>query len=301
MTDDNGSATQLAADAGTPDSANGNGDQGSNASAADPFSGLDTGTREWVGNKGYKSVADIAQAARNAESLIGRSVQLPGDDAKPEDIDQFMSKVTAKFRPEKADGYQLKPPDGLPDGMSIDDGFTTSFREAAHKAGLTAQQAAAMFGWTVDQSATATRASNEATAEAATAATKALEAKFGGASGSDQFKQGMQYANLAVKKLGGDALVSGLKDAGLLSDEGSILNAPLAIAFHEAGKALFTEDGLERGVGGSASGENPFDGPADKLNWTKIHMAIKQDRPNAIRLIRAANKNPADFGIRDAA
>ena len=51
-----------------------------NGAAADPFIGLETGTRDWIGTKGYKSVSDVAKALRmslaSASALSERLVRL---------------------------------------------------------------------------------------------------------------------------------------------------------------------------------------------------------------------------------
>lgn len=300
MTDTNGSATALQSDAGTPAAANGAGGEGSSASAADPFAGLDTGTREWIGSAGIKDVASLAAKARNAESLIGQSVRLPGKDAKPEDVDAFLSKVLSPFRPEKPEGYDFKLPDGLPEGMPYDNAFADRFKAAAHAAGIPTKAAAALHDFYVKETAGVFQTQAELTAKQVGDATKALETEWGAAKDSDAYKQSVGYAGKFIAEFGGDALLKGLTDAGLIGDGGVVLNPAVAIAFAKAGKLLFSEGDMVRG-GGAASGDNPFEGADDKLNWTKIHAAIRADRGNAVRLIKAANKKLSDFGLTETA
>lgn len=300
MTDaTNGSAT-LNADAGTPGAANGGNGEGSSGAAADPFAGLDAGTREWIGKAGVKDVAALAAKARNAESLIGRSVQLPAKDAKPEDHDAFLAKVLAPYRPEKAEGYDFKLPEGLPENMPYDQDFAAKFKAAAHSAGLTAKQSAALHDFYVKSTAEVFQKSTEATAAKAAAATKAVEEAWGGAVDSDAFKASANFANRALRELGGEDLQKAFTDAGLLGDGGVILNPAIAIAFAKIGKALFTEGGMDKGATAAAA-DNPFkDGPMGG-NQTMMHKAIKEDRQKAISLIRAAGHKPEDWGIKDAA
>lgn len=300
MTDTNGSATALQSDAGTPAAANGAGGEGSPAGAADPFAGLDTGTREWIGTAGIKDVASLAAKARNAESLIGQSVRLPGKDAKPEDVDAFLSKVLSPYRPEKPEGYEFKLPDGLPEGLPYDKAFADRFKAAAHAAGIPTKAAAALHDFYVKETAAIFQTAAEATRTQVEAATKALETAFGGAKDSDAFKQSVGYAGKFIAEFGGEDLMKGLTDAGLLGDGGVVLNPAVAIAFAKAGKMLFKEDGLVNGSG-STAGENPFDGELDKLNQTAVHRAIKTDRARAIQQIKAAGKKPSDFGLVETA
>lgn len=301
MTDANGSATQIAADAGTPDPANGDAGQGSDGTPNDPFSGLDTGTREWVGNKGYKSVSDIAQAARNAENLIGRSVRLPGDDAKPEDIDKFVLEATAKYRPDKADGYEFKLPDGVPEDMPYDEDFAGGLKTKAHELGLTARQAAGLHDWYVSVYADGYKATQEANDAKAVEATAALEKTFGGEAGSDAFKAGNALAGRAMDELGGKPLIDTLKAKGMIDEKGYILDPSFASAFYKVGKALFTEDGHEHGNGDATAADNPFLPGPNKGNQTLQMQMIGKDREAAIRLIRAAGHKPEDWNISAAA
>lgn len=295
----NGSAT-LSADAGTPGSTNGGSGEGSAAAAADPFAGLDAGTREWIGKAGLKDVASLAAKARNAESLIGRSIQLPGKDAKPEEVDAYLAKATAPFRPEKPEGYELKLPDGLPENLPYDQDFAAKFKAIGHSLGLTAKQAAGVHDFYVKATADAFTKGATDTAAKAAAATEALQKEWGGPVDSPAFKQSATLANRALIELGGEPLQKALTDAGLLADGGIVLSPAIANALLKAGKALFAEGDLDHGQS-TVTGPNPFkDGPMGG-NQTMMHKAIKEDRQKAISLIRAAGHKPEDWGIKDAA
>lgn len=71
-----------------------------------------------------------------AESLIGRKIGIPGDDAKPEELEKFYSTL----RPAKADDYEIKL------GEKPDEEFVKVFRAAAHKAGMSKKQLAELTG-----------------------------------------------------------------------------------------------------------------------------------------------------------
>ena len=286
-----------AAPAGTPGENKGGGDQGSDATASDAFAGLDTGTREWIGTKGYKTVADVTAAARNAESLIGRSVQIPADDAKPEDIEKFLDKATAKYRPKDADGYEFKLPEGVPKEMPYDADFAKEFKGAAHKLGLTARQAAAVHDFYVGRAAGAFTAQGEANGARASAATEALE-KAWGKPDSETFQKQSDNALRAIKGLGGDELMASFREAGLFAKVGAndvVMSGPIAIALAKVGERLFKEDSLEAGSSQNAS-DNPFkDGP-DKGNLTAQGILWNSDPEKAERLVRAAGFTPEQFG-----
>lgn len=281
---------------GTPPPANGADGKAANG-AADPFSGLETGAREWVGTKGYKSVSDLAAAARNAESLIGRSVQLPADDAKAEDVDKYLSKATEKYRPKDAAGYEFKLPDGVPKEMPYDGEFAKSFKAWSLDAGLTARQAAGLHDQFVKHQAGAFTAANEAFLKRGGDVTTALEKAFGGAQGSDPFKEGVLSIDKGISeiskaaKLADGELLQALKEAGLIGGpEGKyILSAPIARAFAQVGK-FYAEDRMIDGQGGAT--DNPF--AAGKDNETEQMRLAKADPEKARRLIRQAGRE-TDF------
>ncbi len=292
MTEDvDGSATVLEPNAGAPAADKGGGGEGSSAAASDPFTGLETGTREWIGTKGYKSVGDLAKAARDAESLIGSSIRVPGADAKDED----WTKVFARLgRPETPDGYEIARPESLPEDAFAEN--AKALKEVAHKAGLTPRQAKAVGDFIFGAADANLKAQTEQAQADALAATTELEKTFGGDSSSDAFKGAMQLAGRALAEMGGDKLMADLKATGLVSEEGHIRNAGIASAFWKVGKALHTEHGLHRGDTASGA-ENPFkDGP-NKGNMTEQMRAIRNDRDKAKRLMREAGHDPKDWGI----
>ena len=285
-------AALASADAGSADAAKGAGDQGSNAGAADPLAGLDTGSREWVEKNGVKSLADAVKTAREAQSLIGRSVQIPADDAKPEDVDKFLSKATEKYRPKDAAGYEFKLPDGVPEGMPYDAEFAGEFKQWAHDNGLTASQAQKLHDNWVGKAVTAFTKSNEDLATKVSTATADMEKEWG-ASDSEGFKANAAWAVRAGEGLG---LMDALKEVGLLGPDNLVLNSKIAVALAKVGQAMFKEDSLEGG-GGGAVADNPFKEGPGKGNLTEQMQLIRTDRPRAIRLIRAAGHEPKGFGL----
>lgn len=73
---------------------------------------------------------EVFKKLDGAESLIGKKTLIPGADAKPEDWDQFLSKL----RPEKPEDYEVKV------GEGADQEFLKTFREASHHAGVSKVQ-----------------------------------------------------------------------------------------------------------------------------------------------------------------
>jgi hypothetical protein len=293
MTDANGSATAEKPDAGIPDAAKGADDKGSPVSTSDPFSGLqDAGIRDWVGKAGIKTVEDLAVKARNAESLIGRSVQVPDDKAKPEDWEKVWGRLG---RPEKADGYDFNLPEGVPKEMPYDADFANEAKGAFHQLGLTAKQAAGVHDFYVKKQGAAFAANAEGLSKRAVDATADLEKTWGPQEG-DAFKGNVEMANRALEKLG---ILPGIKAAGLIGEVNGhsiVLDANIAKAMATVGRAMFKEDTAVGGTGGT-SVDNPFkDGPT-KGNQTAMALLIKNDRARAISLMREAGHKPEDWGL----
>lgn len=287
MTDD---VTNGSVETGTPAAAQSAvlGNEGSKTETAsnDPFVGLDEDTRGWVGAKGIKDIASLAKSARNAEQMIGKSVVLPGDDAKPEDWAKVWDRLG---RPEKPEGYELAPPEGMPESMPYDQGFADWFKSEAHKANATKGQAKSIHDAFVVMSVE--RATKDAQARVDKA--NADLASAWGAKDSDQFKENLVLADRGIKTLGGDALMSSLKANGLIGPSGEILDATIAVAFAKAGKSLGTEGQFVSG--NAATADNPF--MPGKENITQQMLSWKTD-PNKARMqMAAAGKSPRDFGL----
>lgn len=91
----------------------------------------------------YGSLNEAVRAFVNAESLIGRSVQIPPKDAPQEVRDKFFERLG---RPKTARDYALTVPD-LPKGVEWDKELTAAFAEEAHAMGLTQEQYDRLVAW----------------------------------------------------------------------------------------------------------------------------------------------------------
>lgn len=282
----NGSAT-----AGTPEATVGTVETPSGSqvptNAADPFSALDADTRDWVGKKGIKDVAGLASSALNAERLIGKAVVLPGEDAKPEDWEKFYTRLG---RPTASDGYELAPPETMPESLPYNQEFAGWFKGAAFEAGLSKQAAKTLHDKFVGMSV---EAATKQAQDAVDKANSELRAAWGDPA-SDTYKANLKLADRGIQALGGDALMGALKGAGLLGPKGEVLSASIAQAFAKAGKSLATEGEFVTG-GSSGGADNPY--LPGRENLTEQMKLYKSDPVRAIAMIRAAGKNPADFGI----
>lgn len=281
--------------AGSPPAANGLPGQGSPPASDDPLAGLaEPGSRDWAEKNGIKSLPDAVKAAREAQALIGRSVQVPGDDAKPDEVDKYLDKATAKYRPKDAAGYEYKLADGLPEDFNYDKDFAAESKTWAAEGKLTSRQAQLLHDKWVAKQADAHKAAREAFAKRVNEASDALVKDWGPLEG-EKFKG---ESEMALRALRGLELEDSFHSLGLLAQIGNdrniVVDPKVAHALATVGRAMFKEDTLVTGTGGGAAGNNPF----ATGNATEQNILWNKDRAKAMSLIQAAGKTPADFGYR---
>jgi hypothetical protein len=284
-------ATATAVPAGTPEAQPATTDNGSAVQATnDPFSGLSEDTRKWVETKGYKSPEDIVKAYQSAEQKLGTTLTPPKDDAPQEEWAKFYDKLG---RPEKAEGYDFKRPEGLPEDLPYSDELASTSKNWMHEAGLNPKQAQAIHdkfaGYMADQQ----KAVQEAQAKAVTE-THADLTKDWGPQDSEGFKQKLALADRAMKKLG---LTDAYKQTGILLPDGALTNPQIAKAFAEIGHAMFKEDTI--GNEAVPVSDNPFKKDAQgNRNIAGISALFKTDPERAKRLAREAGEDPLNWGLR---
>jgi hypothetical protein len=98
----------------------------------------DDGIRRWAQAKGWKDPLAAVESNYNLERLIGldragRTVVLPREDAPPEEVQAFRSRLGV---PESAEGYALPLPEGAPPE------FARNAAQWMHEAGVPAKAAA---------------------------------------------------------------------------------------------------------------------------------------------------------------
>lgn len=227
--------------------------EGSSVPAANDFlAGLqDAESRQWVESKGYKDINNIVSDARYADKLkaeVGdlrsKSLTPPAQDAKPEEWDSFYAKLG---RPEKAEAYDFKMPDGLPENLPYDGEFANQYKAWAHQAGLTPKQAQSQHDAFVKYQAVQTAKHQEAQAAAEKQQTEAAHAaitKAWGDKGSNSYQTELQWADRAFQH-------GGIKDAlarmGITNAEGTIREPEFAVFLARAGKAMFAEPSFVTG------------------------------------------------------
>lgn len=89
----------------------------------------------------FSTISELGKSYLELEGKIGKSVEIPGDNATAEELDAFYKRIG---RPEKSDDYEFDRPD-LPEGAAYDEALEKEYRETALKLGLTKRQAADLW------------------------------------------------------------------------------------------------------------------------------------------------------------
>lgn len=156
------------------------GDGGADAGGGDGGSGdsgpwhaglkLDADTSNWLGDKGYDSPQAAFAAHREIERWQGRAIELPGDDATPEQWDRIYNRLG---RPERPEDYEIDF------GPSIGDAEKASVLSSLHGLGLTQKQVEGLYRFQVDRIARAGRAAEMAQNQAIEEDFRKLDADWG--------------------------------------------------------------------------------------------------------------------------
>ena len=260
---------------GDAGSSSGNGNGVSDIQGNDPWSGLaDTGNRDTVKNKGWKTHDDAVKSYRELETAYSK---------RHEEVRTF-----------KADEYKIPAPTNLPDGMPYDNKFMTNFVEQAAKIGIAPKQASDLHEWFVGSAASSFKSVREAevaaTKEAVAKAESALTTKWGDPA-AETFKRNTDAA-LRALRMSSPALRSAMVAAGAIKTvDGKDLVADAASfeVLAQIGSAMFKEDAPNNNptdVG------NPFD---PKSENTMLQNELVQKNPDkAIALIKAAGPKVYD-------
>ncbi|MER8835262.1 hypothetical protein [Mesorhizobium sp. M0909] len=269
-----------------------NGDNGSAPPTAQSWlDGLSEGNRKLAETKGWtkpESLDRVFASYAELERQQGESLRVPAADAAAEDWDRFHARLPEAMRPltspEKVD---YRRPDGLPENFAYSDELANASKAWAVEAGATPKVAQAYHDRFVGYMAEQAKAQQIAVARSVETTHDDLVRDWG-PTGSDGFRQKLEVANRAMKKLG---LVNAYKAKGILLPDGALTDPQIAKAFHAIGEAMFREDTIDGNA--ALSGGNPFKrNAAGERNLTGISALVKSDPARARRLAREAGENP---------
>lgn len=188
----------------------------------------------------FKGVKDALVSGINLQGLLGKkadAVLIPGPDSPPDVIAKFREKLGV---PENPEGYGLKKPDNLPEGVTWDEARVKDFSKLAHDLSLTPQQVAKLQEWDMTQAVGSSARTQEAIIATEKAELQKQETKLSEAWGNGaDFTKNKELATRA-------AVTAGFTVEQLGSDP-IFRNADVVKAFAKLG-SLMSEDTLAKGA-----------------------------------------------------
>lgn len=291
MTDTDNAAPASADTAVATSDAVANGSQNT-APVTDWTAALPEDTRATVAAKGWKSPADAVKSYRDLmrdyTETKTKAIVPPGDNAKPEDWAAFYGKLG---RPESADAYEFKLPEGIPPEFPYDATAASKFKSWAHEAGATPRQAQVLHDNFVKDMAGKVAEMQAANTAKATQSHEALVKAWGDPE-STTYQRNQEFANRAIRQQGGSELLSELQSLGALGPNGEVMTPHIAKAFAKIGESLYAEDSLYSGPTG---GPNPFSPKSENLQAQG--EIIRNDPERARALIRQAGIDPKEYRL----
>lgn len=208
-----------------------------NQAPADWRVGLDAVLAKDPSLAAIKDIPSLAKGYVEAQKFVGGSIRLPKADAKPEDAEKAWNDIYGKLgRPEAPDKYEIKVDPKLE--RLFAEGDLKSFREAAHKMGLTQKQVNDLMTWEQGR----VGANQAALSEMRQSTETELKNEWGAA-----FDRNLGLAARAVIESGGKDLLKFLDDTGLG-------NHPALIkAFAKMGQILADEGYMEGDIAGTSA------------------------------------------------
>jgi hypothetical protein len=95
----------------------------------DTFEKDDTGKPKTGDLANHKGIASVVKSYLNKDKLIGKSIQPLPEGATEEQVKTYRAKVGC---PETAEGYEVKPPENLPEGLLISEEILKEAANYAH-------------------------------------------------------------------------------------------------------------------------------------------------------------------------
>lgn len=197
----------------------------------------------------FRSPKQLLEGYSNLQQLLGKkadAVVIPAADAPKEQWAPVLRKLGV---PDSPDGYGLKVPDSLPDGVKVDPAEVGEFSKFAHEIGLTPQQAASLQAFDIERAGKNVAGSVAAQQAEQEASFKAQADALNNAWGTGNAR--IQNAALAERA----ALTFGFAPEEISGEKADPLfaNAKFVMALARAGK-LMSEDSLVKGSDVNSSG-----------------------------------------------
>lgn len=151
------------------------------------------------------TIGDLGKAYLELEGKSANAVIPPGEGATDDERAAFYERLG---RPKAAEEYELARE--LPKGLSSDPEYEKTFKEAAHKAGLTKAQAQELFAKVANHQTAKIVDGLKAATAAQQAAVDKLKADWGAS-----YDENVTKAHRAFKQLGSEELATFMEQSGL--------------------------------------------------------------------------------------
>lgn len=191
----------------------------------------------------FKSWDEVTKAAIELESKLGGMVSVPKDDASPEEIAEFYSKLGV---PKTPDEYKL----GEDTRVKADPEQVKTFREFAHKIGLTQKQVEALWKESNEATAKLFATTDEARKQERTQAFQSMVTALKAEWGKD-FDRNDAIVKRGVEAFGTPGFLKTAKEKGYFSDPEFVK------LFYRAGLAVQEDSTGGRGRYGQGGGSGP--------------------------------------------
>lgn len=151
----------------------------------------------------FKEPGDLAKSYVNLEGMLGKRVEIPGDDAPADVQAAWRTKIGV---PATADEYEAP---AVPQGMAVDEGVLSDARKQFHEIGIPKSAAKKLMDWYVAKEVETASARATAQQEEYDSGMAALNTRWGAAA-----PRQIALCHQVVAELGGPAVKKVLDETG---------------------------------------------------------------------------------------
>ena len=224
------------------DGGNGSGNEGAGAGDAPAWMAqLDKDLQGHERLTQFKTIGEMGRAFLDTEGKVKNAVVIPGENATDEERAAYYQKLG---RPEKVEGYELKKPEKLPEGVPYSPEMIAAFSNLAFEAGLSKSQTAKIHDWYYGSVAKGAEMQKKADEKELQDSINSLKNEWKG----DTYKTNEEIAIRGFKTFSKD-----VKDAETLLETAKIGNVKLGNhpaflkLFHKIGQAIMDDSAHSSG------------------------------------------------------
>jgi len=202
----------------------------------------------------FSKLGDLGKAYLELAGERDNLVKIPGEGATEEEWAAYRKQAGV---PDSPEDYALQDIPGLSQVQAVDKDAALKFGQMFQKAGLTKQQAQAVFSSLVDGVAEQQRAAEESRQQRVQKATSELQGEW-----REKYNAKLAGAKAVIKDLGGDDFAGFLDETGLSND-------PRMIRFVAKVAERFSNDSLppREPTAPASAGQSLF--PKSSADWAK--------------------------------